>query len=203
MKYIVTALVIAALTIPASLQAKDTKKTTVIVEKIPSTTEEFLAFRDSKATSPEGGAVVMLVALMKFMEDQNLGKQFMVIALDRSNLKDGKVYKGFAPGTGLEYHINRFSLPQRKHIPWAYVEGATPQNNYEVPLPYKFIVTQNPHSIISEDTIKVFVACYGTDWPRPVTLKKNNKGIWKAYELSSLFLDVQGPDRDTQVDDDI
>ncbi len=193
----------SVLSIPFSYSyAKDTKMT-VSVKQIPASVEEFLALRDTLATTPEGGAAVMLVALMEFMQNKTLGMQCITIALDQNSLSSGNTYKGFTPGNGIMYHLNRFSIPERKHIPWAYVVGATSENNYEVPLPYSFEMSRNKSSEISEDMIKVFVSCYGTSYPRPVTLKKNNRGIWKAYELSSLFLDVVGPAKLINKDDDL
>ncbi len=40
---------------------------------------------------------------------------------------------------------------------------------------------------------KVFVACSGAELPRPVTLKKNDQGLWKASEWSSLLVGVMPP----------
>lgn len=195
----------SALMVTAGLSLAQAKggKMTVKVEAIPADVESFLAMRDALAVTPEGGAAVMLVALMKYMQDRTLGMQFITIALDQGNLSPGNTYKGYTPGAGLMYHLNRFAEPYRKHIPWAYVSGATPQNDYQTELPYLFEMSRNKSSEIAEDTIKVFVSCYGTDYPRPVTLKKNNRGLWKAYELSSLFLDVVGPYSQTHKDDDL
>jgi len=40
---------------------------------------------------------------------------------------------------------------------------------------------------------KVSVTCSGAELPRPVTLKKNDKGLWKASEWSSLLVGVIPP----------
>ena len=37
--------------------------------------------------------------------------------------------------------------------------------------------------------------------PRPISLHRNDKGIWKAYEMSSLFLNVSPPASTNPVDD--
>ncbi len=35
--------------------------------------------------------------------------------------------------------------------------------------------------------------CTGAATPRPVTLKRNDRGVWKAYEWSSLLVGVRPP----------
>ena len=46
----------------------------------------------------------------------------------------------------------------------------------------------------------VFARGYAAASPRPVTLKVNDKGIWKASEWSSLIVGVQPPAK-TETDD--
>jgi hypothetical protein len=48
---------------------------------------------------------------------------------------------------------------------------------------------RNQFSIINENQIKTFVLSNVSSMsPRLITMEKNDKGIWKAKELSSLFL---------------
>jgi hypothetical protein len=48
---------------------------------------------------------------------------------------------------------------------------------------------RNQFSIINENQIKTFVLSNVSNMsPRSITMEKNDKGIWKAKELSSLFL---------------
>jgi hypothetical protein len=91
----------------------------------------------------------------------------------------------------------------KAYLPWAYIEGATPENGYAVSgPPYVVTCTDNPYSgDVDSGQFKVFVACSGADSPRPVTLKRNNKGIWKASEWSSLLVGVKMPVEES--DDDL
>ncbi|WP_167882958.1 DUF6935 domain-containing protein [Leptospira barantonii] len=41
----------------------------------------------------------------------------------------------------------------------------------------------------------------GADTPRPVTLKKNAKGVWKAREFSSLLVGIKKPASKNPADD--
>ncbi len=203
MKYFLSALLLSVVIIPVPLSAKITSTKIVTLTAIPSDIKGFLALRDELSLTPEGGAIVMLAALMKFTQDQDLGSKFIVIALDRKHLVDGDVYKDYAIARSITEHLHRLTLPEKKHIPWTYVQGATPELDYQTDLPYTFKVIQNSYSVINADTIKVYIHVWGIGLPRPVTLKKNDKGIWKAYELSSLFLDVIGETPDKKVKDDI
>lgn len=47
--------------------------------------------------------------------------------------------------------------------------------------------------------MKVFVETFGVK-PRPITMVRNNKGIWKAKECSSVFVAVQPPAKAQQDD---
>jgi hypothetical protein len=57
-----------------------------------------------------------------------------------------------------------------------------------------FTFSDNPHSGDPETgTFKVFITSSGASSPRPVTVKRNDKGIWKAYEWSTLIVGVEPP----------
>ena len=81
------------------------------------------------------------------------------------------------------------------NIARSYVEGATPQNGYTVPegQGYTFRFSRNRLSQVSETEVRVFVATSGQSSPRPVSMKRQPDGIWKAEESSSLFVGVYLP----------
>ena len=179
-------LLIATSTLPAS------EPVVITVDDVPASTDAFLALRDKLSGTPEGGAALFIIAMMRFVEDPELGEQFFTIALDRGNLqKTSKGYKGYRPGNSLQYHLNR--LKNMQHLPGSYALGTSPADGYQASAPYRFEFTRNKYSKIKETQIKVFVACSGASSPRPVTLKQNDKGIWKVHEASSLFVGVAAP----------
>ncbi len=177
---------------PTPLQAEDSEKT-ITIPAIPATAEEFVKLRNATAKTPEGGAAMLVVALLKFAEDPKLGETFLTIALHRSALaKSVSGYKGYRPGNSIQYHMSR--MKKKPYMPRAYIGGATPENGYELPqsdLP--ITMRRNRFSEAREGYVKVFVVCSGAASPRPVTLKQNDRGYWKAYESSSLYLDVVPP----------
>ncbi len=154
------------------------------IDPIPETVDAFLVLRNRLATTPEGGAAIFLTALLGYTRDKALGRKFLTIALDRSELDRGDDYKGFSPGRGFEYHLGRF----KPHWPWAYLKGARKENGYKVAPPYVVVVSRNRFSgDEASGRVKVFVHVAGAR-PRPVTMRRNAKGLWKASLVSSFFL---------------
>ena len=47
----------------------------------------------------------------------------------------------------------------------------------------------------NENDCKIFIQSGGKDMPSPVSLRRNNQGIWKLFEFSSLYTGVK-PDHD-------
>lgn len=164
------------------------------IEKIPVNEKEFLALRDKLALTPEGGAAVFLVSMLVFSDDQKLGMKFFTIALDKGNLASGNVYKGFKPDNGVMYHFNRLADPKRKRAPYSYISGTVMDDGYKATLPYTFVIATNKYSQVGKNRVKVFVECSASSYPRPMTMQKNDKNIWKAAEISSFSLDVPMPD---------
>jgi hypothetical protein len=138
---------------------------------------------------------MMIIALLLYTESEELGQQCLTVAVDRKWLQEGpKGYKGWQLRVR-DMQLIRSQIKSRTHIPKSYVKGATPENGYELPaLPYEFEVSSNPYSGDPESgEYKVFVASSGASSPRPVTVRRNKRGIWKAYEWSSLLVGVREP----------
>jgi hypothetical protein len=172
------------------------------VNQLPDSVDEFVALRDELAQTPQGGAVMMVLALQAYVTDPDLGWQCLTIAVDRGRLQDGAAgYKGWELIAAERQRIVS-RLKERAHLPRSYVLGASPEEGYRLPPPpYRFEVSDNPYSgSIESGRYKVFLACSGAASPRPVTLKCNDQGIWKAHEWSSLLLGVVKP-AGPQVDD--
>ncbi len=173
---------------------------TIEIQKVPKNVKEFEDIRNKLASTPEGGAAMMVLAMLVFAEDENEGLKCMTVALDRENLTQGDVYKELQPlPSYFNYHLDRFR--QRKYWPKAYIQGTSPQNGYAYSEPIRFVISRTKYSgDEASGNLKVFIKVYGFS-PRPIKMVRNNKGIWKAQELSSLFLDVEPPV--VEVNDDL
>ena len=145
----------------------------------------------------------MVLALLAYTKDEELGVQCLAVAVDRGRLQQGsKGYKGWQLSNGDLQRI-RLQVQGRSYLPRSYIEGATPGNGYAlIGAPYVVMCSDNPYSgDLDSGTYKIFVACSGADSPRPITLKRNNRGFWKASEWSSLLVGVRAPAQ--MIDDDL
>ena len=169
--------------------------TPVCVPSRPSSIQEFLDLRDQIATTPEGGAAMMIVALLAFTEDQVLGRQCLACAVGSSRLVDGTQGYGGLQLTNASLAQIGTQILGREHLPRSYVVGTEPDGGYVLGNPpYEINCLRNPHSGDPDSgRCKVFVLSSGADSPRPVTVVVNDEGIWKAIEWSSLLVGVRPP----------
>jgi len=172
-----SALVLAA---TAYGQAKD-----VVVEKIPSSMDEFVSLRDRIARTPEGGAAGFVVAMIMYGGDAGLGLQAFTLALDMDELASGTVYKGYRPKRIWDdrwAQIDKFPFLGK-----IYVKGTKADDAYALPDgPLASTVTEV--RLQADGSAKAFVATTSGNMPRPLLLKKNDKGLWKVSDASSVFV---------------
>lgn len=172
---------------------------TVKIEKIPDNIEDFVKLRNKIADTPEGGATIMLLALKIYETNKELGSQCLVIAVHRKLLRKGSVYKGYDI-LRTDKQLIKMQLGRSPYLNNSYIKGSSPKNGYKVKLPYVYEFSSNPYSKGSDGvTYKIFVKCSGADSPRPITLTKNNRGIWKASSWSSVLVGIKS----VPVDDDL
>jgi hypothetical protein len=176
--------------------------TQVSIHQLPQSIEEFVALRNQVAQTPAGGAAIMIVALHVYAGDPALGQQCLTIAVDRGRLEEAADgYKGWRLRRSDMQRIAR-QIQNQPYLPCSYIQGAAPENGYTLPEPpYSMCFATNPYSGDPDSgTFKVFVACSGAASARPVTLKRNDHGLWKASEWSTLIVGIQAP-RQVQEDD--
>ena len=157
------------------------------IDRIPESVEEFVALRNEVAHAPEGAATMIVLALLAYASDEEMGKQCLTVAVDRGGLRESPTgYKGWQVRTS-RMRLVASQLAKQTYIPRSYIQGATPENRYTLPaLPYMLTFSHNQYSGDRDgDEFKVFVTCSGAASPRPVTLKKNERGTWKASEWRS------------------
>jgi len=173
---------------------------TVNVSKIPSSVEEFIALRDKIGKTPEGGATVFIVALKLYAENPELGLPCLTIAINRQRLSKGKGgYKGYVPAQTDLSLIKR--IKEKPYLANSYFQNTSPKNGYALPKALQIKAVSNPYSGNKDaGDFKIYIACSGADSDRPIRLKRNNRGIWKAHEFSSLLLGIRPPE--VQEDDD-
>ncbi|MBC7250629.1 MAG: hypothetical protein H5T62_10135 [Anaerolineae bacterium] len=171
---------------------------TVEVTSLPQSIEQFIALRNQVAHTPEGGAAVFILALLTYTLNEELGRQCLVVAIDREWLQEGS---GGYRGQQLRLTDMRriqTQLKNRSYLPRSYIRGALPENGYQLPVPpYTLQFVDNPYSGDHDSgTYKVFVVSSGATSPRPIRVRRNKQGVWKAYEWSSLIVGVREPVQD-------
>lgn len=167
---------------------------TLSLAGVPKNMDDLLALRNQQANSPEGGGLVFVAAMLMYAQDEALGMQAFTLALDQSRLTEGTIYKDFAPLAGVQQDIKNYFGKHKDHLANTYILGTKTQDNYKLPAaPYKMDFSRNKYSTQSNGDVKVFVKCSGAASPRPISLRKNDKGIWKVVEFSSLFVGVAKP----------
>lgn len=180
-------LIIFLLAGATTLQAQKT----IEIKKEPSTVEEFINLRNKTALTTEGGVVMFLLALKIYSENPELGEKLLVLSVDKSVLMQGDIYKGYQLRKG-DMNLIKRQLAGYKNIANSYIKGANPKNGYNVKLPYIYKLSENAYCGNRADgRFKNFVKCYGADSPRPIHIKKNNKGIWKATNWSSVITGIK------------
>jgi hypothetical protein len=175
----------------------------VEIDQFPQSVEAFVELRDRVAQTPQGGAAMMVVALFAYAEDNEMGQRCLAIAVDRDKLSEGpKGYEGWQLRAS-DIWLLHSQVKDKPYVLRSYVKGTNPDEGYRLPEPpYVFEFSDNPHSGDPETgTYKVFITSSGASSPRPVTVKRNDKGIWKAYEWSTLIVGVQEPEQ--EVSDDL
>ncbi len=175
----------------------------VVIPGIPDSIEDFMELRNSTAVTPEGGAAMFVLALYLYSAEKDFGLDAVTVMLvnDDRHLKRGDSgYKGYSPVNPVRYLLNRVVV--KPYIARSYFKGSVPENGYALPTgsPLKLSITRNKYSVISEREVKVFVYSSGAATPRPVKLKRNSAGIWKADEFSSLVVGVAPPVKEEKDD---
>lgn len=178
----------------APLGAEPTVENRVTVPAMPTDLPGFLALRDQLAGTPQGGAVVFLVAAHLYSRDEALGLKAFTIAMHRKLIqKTGKGYKGWEPSSSFQSWVKK--IKQQPYGPASYVSGATPENGYALPSgPLHYETFENPYSRMADGSVKVFVRTSGADNPRPYTVKANSRGRWKVSGgESSIYMGIRPP----------
>jgi len=170
---------------------------TVSIAALPQSTQAFVALRNRVAREPHGAAVMMALALLIYgaSDDRFVGCDCLTIAVDRQRLEESREgYRGWCLAE-LDMRLIASQLAAQPFLPKSYIQGATPENNYQLPSPpFAFECPLDPYSgDTGMGTYKTFINSSGASGPRPVTVKRNGRGLWKAVEWSSLIVGIREP----------
>ncbi len=174
----------------------------VKIDSVPTTVQGFIQMRNQIAKKPMGGAAMFLLALKVYSENPQLGNKFLVLTVTKSRLAQGNAYKGYDI-VRVDKELIDNQLQKQPYLPNSYIKGAKPSNNYSVSLPYIYKMTYDKSSFsnMKSDRVKVYVISYGADRHRPIWMRKNDKGIWKAEEWGSIIVGIRPAAKDQDTDE--
>lgn len=173
------------------------------LQGLPQSVDEFLKLRKQIATTPQGGYALFVIAMLTYEKNPELAKKFFVIAVDRSKLRRSGSgwYRGYKVGSSLTYHLRR--LKRQPWLPKVYFAGTKQSNGYALPSP-PVKIRFRQLTVYRDNDVSLYAFTTSGNRARPIRLKKNNRGYWKAYSFSSLFVGVsRPPQQNSGSDDDI
>ena len=172
----------------ASLEARRGKSGSISLANIPANINEFKALRSRMGKTPQSGAALFIAAMILYGKNAKQGLECFTYALDRSNLtRNRKLDSGLGPSMSFMYYIKQ--LNKRKYLGGAYIRGTSHKNAYRIPegAPLKIDYVQ---FTVRGNRAKLYIKTTSGNRPRPLTLLRNNRGIWKVKYASSLFVGV-------------
>ena len=168
---------------------------TVEISRLPQNIDEFLEVRDKISQTPEGGAAMFIVATMMYVNSPENDLAPITVAVAKKRLQENtKGYKGYIPNPS-DLRLIKDQLKRYPFLPNSYVLGTSPQDGYNISdKTLKFSFSTNKYSgSADEGSLKLFVPSSGADSPRPIKVTRNDKGVWKADEWSSLLVGIRTP----------
>ena len=151
------------------------------MNKIPLSLESFSEMLQGMNSEPEAAAAACVLALGIMTDDESSG-------IEALKLVNPKVSHSMLQLAGRQ-------LRSKPYLMRSYFLGTTPANDYFLPEKLEIEITSNKYSGTREDgKMRLFLNCSGADSPRPITLVKQNDGIWVAHEWSSLIMGIRPPE---------
>jgi hypothetical protein len=167
----------------------------VDIPAIPTTLEEFIKLRVALSVIPEGAAAMMILALLISSIDEYLGRECLAAASHSENLWEGSEgYQGMQLSRG-SLEMVQMQVAGKSYLLHSYFKGTRPENGYRLPDPpyhIEFFINRYSGDILA-GWIKLFVNCSGSSSPRPVLVKQEKSGEWRASEWSSLIVGIIPP----------
>ena len=196
-------LVLLALFFASSFVSKSfAEEQSYTLPSMPSTFEEFKALRAVHSKTPGGAAALFVAAMILYGKNNDDGIKAFTLVLDRYYIwKSGRGVnvRGYSPNRSVMGYINM--LKRKPYLGRVYIAGTNYKNAYKLgSAPYKIEISRVAKK--GAGKVMLYIRTTSGNMPRPIGFKRNNRGVWKAYQVSSLFIGVSKlPPRNT--DDDL
>lgn len=157
---------------------------TFVFHALPESAEEMKTLPEAALDTPYKTAALTVCALCAYAAAPDIGK-------DMLNLLKGPVE--LSPYE-ISFLNDRFR--DGRHVPFSYLAGATPENNYTPSQPFTLTVFSNPYSFQNEGWATLHLNSGGADSPRQVKLRlKPSEGKWYLSE-QMLMVGIRPPQKD-------
>jgi Domain of unknown function (DUF6935) len=166
---------------------------------LPTSLDEFQAQIAQKASDPKAAVKLWFDAVYVYIGgNRALGEQLITEMCRDKDWKTAPTYSYFVT-----------ALNDKPYIFASYAKGTSPDTKYQMdPNSYELVfegqVNMKPFADKAEgDYCKLFVRSSGADSARPITLIRNNKGEYKFYEFSSIFVGTRPPAQEEVLDESV
>ncbi len=151
--------------------------------------ETYLKTRAELPKTPFSGATLLIHAWILRQYDKSTADKLLILALHESRVdkSSGGVYKGYQWRSSEDYMVKQ--IDKQPQCARAYALGSKPSNGYKIDkrrIKVGFRVQLRYVGSIKSGKYKVFVCTSGGQSCRPIPMRKNSQGIWKAASLSSI-----------------
>lgn len=157
------------------------KSETFAFNALPENVEQMKSLPEASMDTPFKTAALTVCALCAFAASPDIGTQML------------NYLRGPRPLTGndISFIKDRFR-GDRTYIPFSYLSGAIPSNDYTPNQPYTVTVTSDAHSYDEQGYARLYIASGGADSPRPIKLRQKGDGQWCLWE-QYLLTDIRQP----------
>ena len=168
----------------------------VTIPKVPTSIPEFLKLRDDLGNGPEAATALYATSMLVFVQNEDLGRQCMVIAMDKSCLQ--KAVNGSRPDAYKGWILKKTDLMMTKFldrlkkypdIARCLLFNATKANRYDpssdgMKLMYK-IRDCNVRETKGDTCNRAIWKQYAK-LPAGFQLHRNTRGVWKVKKCNPL-----------------
>ena len=151
------------------------KERVITVEGLPKNLEELKALQGAGLQDEYYTAALAVVALCNYKVDKEATYEML------------NFLKGPEPLNVANKQFLTDCLGGKEYIPYSFLSGTSPQNNYVPVEPYRVTVSANPYSYTDENRATLYLTSSGADSRRPITLRrKPSTGQWFLTTFSFL-----------------
>ena len=158
------------------------KSVDIVFASLPDDVAGFKAMPQAALSTPYDTAALTVLALCVYPSDKNASIEMLNFLRGPRPLSEAEK----------QFIRDRF-MDGKDYVARSYFNGATPQNDYMPAEPYTITVSENPHSKIDENMIRLFIRSGGADSPRQVDLRLAKDGKWYLWE-QYLLPDIRKPE---------